>query len=328
MTDFSWRPIEPGDVGAWAALLTAVADADGDPDRHGERELLELFEFPGCDFTDGSIAAFDGSVMVAGAFLLARSTADPAQQVRFAGDVHPAYRRRGLGGQVLDWVESAAVALHQKRQPGQPLTVRGSSKSGNAADDALFSARGYRPVRWWHTMRMDLSAITSAVPAPDGVQVTGYTPEASEDARQVRNEAFLDHWGSTESTVESWAHIVTGESFRPEFSYLAYADGEPLGVLLSYEHDAYTEATGVRDLYIGLVSTRRAGRNRGIASALLTGALIKGKAAGFGTSSLFVDGDSLTGAVGLYERIGYVVEHTTITQTKELIPADDGDASP
>jgi mycothiol synthase len=321
MTEFSWRPIGPGDVGAWAALLTAVADADGDPDRHGERELLELFELPDCDFASGSIAAFDGAAMVAGVFLMARSTADPVHQVRFAGDVHPAYRRRGLGGQVLDWAEGAALTLHEKRQPGRPLTVRGSSKSGNAADDALFAARGYRPVRWWHTMRMNLSAISSAVPAPDDVDVTGYTPDASEDARHVRNEAFLDHWGSTESTVESWAHVVTGESFRPRFSYLAYAGGEPLGVLLSYEHDAYAKATGVRDLYIGLVGTRRAGRNRGIASALLTRALTEGKAAGFGTSSLFVDGDSLTGAVGLYERIGYVIEHTSITQTKELIPA-------
>jgi mycothiol synthase len=71
-------------------------------------------------------------------------------------------------------------------------------------------------------------------------------------------------------------------------------------------------------LLAALVGTRRAGRNRGIASALLSRALADGKAAGFGTSSLVVDADSLTGAVGLYKRIGYTVERTGISQSKQL----------
>ena len=320
MTDFSWRPIEPGDVGEWAVMLAAVDEADSDPEHVGEQDLRELFELPDCDFADGSIAAYDGSTMAACAILMARSSADPVHNLRFNAAVHPAYRRRGLGGQVLDWVEKAAVPMHEKRHPGRPLTLHGGSSKGNAGEDALFAARGYRPVRWWYVMRMDLSAAPPAAAVPDGVQITGFTAAASEDARLVRNEAFQDHWGSTETTAETWAHYTSQESFRPAFSYLAYLGGEPVGVLISYEMDAATKVTGTRDLHIGIVGTRRAGRNRGIASALLTRALAAGQAAGFSTSSLFVDGDSLTGAVALYERVGYAVEHTSITQAKELIP--------
>jgi mycothiol synthase len=319
--EWSWRPIEPGDAGAWAIMLAAIAEADGDPDRHGEQDLLGMFELPGCDFASGSIAAYAGTVMVASAFLMTRPTAVPVHELRFHGEVHPAYRRRGLGGQVLDWVERAALPLHENRHPGRPLTLRGWSKSGNAGDDALFAARGYRPVRWWHTMRMDLSVAPSVWSVPDGVEIVGFTQDMLEESRQVRNEAFEDHWGSIETTAETWAHHLTREAFRPEFSYVAYADGQAIGIVLSQEHDAYTKATGIRDLYISTVATRRAGRNRGIASALMSRALAAGKAAGFGSSSLFVDGDSLTGAVRLYERIGYSVERTTITQTKELLPA-------
>jgi ribosomal protein S18 acetylase RimI-like enzyme len=74
----------------------------------------------------------------------------------------------------------------------------------------------------------------------------------------------------------------------------------------------------VRDLYIPLLGTRRAARGRGIASTLLARALTGAGAAGFTAASLRVDADSLTGALGLYERAGFTVEHTSITQLKHL----------
>jgi mycothiol synthase len=320
MTELSWRPIERGDVPAWASMLLAVADAEHSSERFDERDLKRLFDYPDSDFPRGSIGAWDGDVMVACGLLMPRPSADPVHEMRLEGEVHPAYRRRGIGGQVLDWAETAAIPLHEERHPGRPLSLRGWSKADDPGTDALFAARGYRPVRWWHAMRMDLSKLAPGKPLPEGVRIVGFSPEVSEAARQVRNEAFRDHWGSTDSTPETWAHFMGLESFRPEFSYLAYADDQAVGVLLSSESEATTKATGVRDLYIGIVGTRRAGRNRGVATALLSKALTEGKAAGYGTSSLLVDADSLTGAVGLYERVGYVVEQTKVTQAKELIP--------
>ncbi|HEY1626917.1 MAG TPA: GNAT family N-acetyltransferase [Streptosporangiaceae bacterium] len=330
MTDngaLGWRAIELGDVPEWAVMLDAVAKTESDPRYYGEQDLRELFGYPDSDFAGGSIAAFDEDAMVACAFLITRPFGERAHAMRLNGAVHPRYRRRGLGGRLLDWAEQAAIPLHERRHPGRALTLQAHGAPGNAGEQALFAAHGYRPVRWWNTMRMDLSAQSSSrspagvTPAPDGVEIEVFTPDRSEAARQVRNEAFQDHWGSTESSAESWAHIVAQESFRPEFSYVAYADGQAIGVVLSYEHEAATKATGSRDLYIGIVGTRRAGRNRGIASAMLSRALAAGRAAGLDTTSLLVDGDSLTGAVGLYERIGYSVEYTATTQAKDLITA-------
>jgi mycothiol synthase len=77
---------------------------------------------------------------------------------------------------------------------------------------------------------------------------------------------------------------------------------------------------GGRDLFIGLIGTRRAARGQGIASALLARALTEARTAGFSSGSLVVDADSPTGAVGLYERVGFTVKHTSITQAKTLLP--------
>lgn len=323
---FEWRPIEPADVADWATLLTAIEAVDRADEHFSEQDLLEDFGAPLSDFARGSAAIYDGQAMVGYCVLGSRSAADPVHEMRQLGGVHPNYRGRGLGGRLLDWAEKAAAPLHQERYPGRPLVLYGDCLGRNALAVALYAAHGYRPARWFHAMTRDLSAALPEFTAPAGVQVVGFTPERSQDAGLVRNEAFRDHWGSTENTAEQWAHSIESGAFRPGFSFLAYADGEPLGLIISHEYDAYTEATGLRDLHIPLVGTRRAGRKRGIASALLALALTKARAAGFATASLGVDADSPTGAVGIYERAGFTVRDTWIAQAKPLLAA--GPAAP
>jgi ribosomal protein S18 acetylase RimI-like enzyme len=62
---------------------------------------------------------------------------------------------------------------------------------------------------------------------------------------------------------------------------------------------AYTELTGILDLYIAVVATRRSACKHGIASALLSRALADARSAGLTAGSLTVDADSPTSAFGL-----------------------------
>ncbi len=315
-----WRPIEPGDAGEWARLLAAIQAADGTWDLFTEADLREEFADPSLDFPHGSVAVFDGATMVGYDLLMPRGAADPVHDMRSMGGVHPGYRRRGIGGALLDWAEPAAVRLHRDRFPGRPLSLSCSCRDGDAAAGALFARHGYQPVRWFHAMIRDLSAAVVPVPPPAGVEILPLTPERSGQALLIRNEAFRDHWGSTETSAESWAHFLSSHTFRPDFSFVAYDHGEPAGVIISHEYEGVAAATGVRDLYIAIVGTRRAARKRGLASSLLTRVLADGQAAGFGTASLGVDADSPTGAVGVYERVGFTVDHTSVAQGKKLAP--------
>ena len=318
--EFVWRPIEPADAGNWSALLIAIQATDHGWDFFSERDLLEEFGRPDRDFARGSMGIFTGGAMVGYGTLGCRDAADPVHEMRYWGGVHPAYRQRGLGGQLLGWAETAAVPLHRERYPDRPLSLSGFCLSHNAAAVALYAARGYQPVRWFHAMVRDLTTALPEVPAPPGVQITAFTPEQSETARLIRNEAFTDHRGSTETSAEGWAHFMAASAFRPAFSFLAYASGEPAGFVISHEYDVYAEATGIQDLFIAILGTRRAARKRGVGSALLVRALTEARAAGFTSASLAVDADSPTGAVGLYERAGFTVDHTSVTQSKPLLP--------
>jgi len=319
MTVFSWRPIEPGDVAEWTALVAEIQAADGGSEYFSEQDQLELFDNPSHDFARGSVVVLDGTVMAGYCLLTKRTAADPVHVMRHWGGVHPRYRNSGLGGQLLQWAEQASVPLHEDLFSGHPLSLSGFCLQGNGPAADLFESHGYRLVRWMHEMAIDLSQPLREAPvAPPGVEIVGFTPERSQDARLVRDEAFRDHWGSTETTAEGWAHGTGSQAFRPACSFVAYEAGEPLGVILAFEYDAYLEATGIRDLYIAIVGTRRAGRKRGIASALVARALAQAQAAGFVRASLGVQADSMTGAVGLYERIGFAIDHSDAYYEKAL----------
>jgi ribosomal protein S18 acetylase RimI-like enzyme len=91
------------------------------------------------------------------------------------------------------------------------------------------------------------------------------------------------------------------------------AAGQAVGFLLAYEFDAETAATGNRDLYVGTVGTLAPWRGRGIGGALLAFALGRAQEQGFGSSSLTVDAENATGALGVYARAGYVLHRRDIT---------------
>ena len=59
--------------------------------------------------------------------------------------------------------------------------------------------------------------------------------------------------------------------------------------------------------YIGSVGTRRPWRKRGLASALMSETIAAAAADGKTVTSLGVDADNPTGALGVYERLGFAV---------------------
>lgn len=88
---------------------------------------------------------------------------------------------------------------------------------------------------------------------------------------------------------------------------------EPLRVARNESFAAATARTGHRDLYVATVGTVPAWRGRGVAAALLAHALDRARARGYATSSLHVDAQNPTGALGVYRRAGYRTASRQIT---------------
>ncbi|NUT35568.1 MAG: GNAT family N-acetyltransferase [Hamadaea sp.] len=323
----SWEPLRADDAHAWAAHTAAVEAADLTGENYDADDLAEELEDTQIDLARGTLTARDGDVLAAVAVLRHSATASPEDRVYLDSSVHPAYRGRGLGAELIRWAVRTAAPLSAERFPGAPVELHASVHEANTGKAALFEQEGFTPRRWFFDMKRDLPADTvpPVVAAPDGVRIVGFDPAAHDAAAlEVRNEAFADHWGSTMQTEQTWRQWFTGtRAFRPDLSYVAVAENadgtdEVVAILLSQYFAADTAVTGIQEMWISTIGTRRAWRKRGLASALIGAALTEAHRQGFDRAALGVDADSPTGALGVYQRAGFAVEFRTTRYVREL----------
>lgn len=307
------RPLHPDDAAQWAELTTAIEEVDRTGARYSAADLAEELLDPELDLAHDSVLVLDGGRPVA--YLVLRLAADGDRHVLHTdAGVHPEHRRRGIGAALLALAALRATELDATLSARVPEYVAGAV--------VLMELAGFVPVRWWSELHRDLAAPVTPVPLADGWELHALGPgydaaRWDEPLRATRNASFADHFGSVPESAETFVHRRTGSrAFRSECSAAAVTpDGQMVGFLLAYEFAAATASTGHRDLYVGTVGTPAPWRGRGIGSALLAHALNLAREQGFGSSSLTVDAQNPTGALGVYARAGYTLHHRDITYT-------------
>jgi GNAT superfamily N-acetyltransferase len=318
MTDeLTWRPLRATDVAAWHALLVAVESADETGENFDTDDLAEELANPALDLARDTMAAFAGPDMVAYTAILLRPQAD-VDRITPDGAVHPRLRGRGLGARLLDWQVRRATEAHAERRPDLPGELHIQIHEPNQAKRDLYAAHGFTAARWFFEMTCDLAG-TSAGSVPDGLELVPFAPEYDGRVLDAHREAFRDHWASTPPDEAMWRQWFTGSrGFRPALSFLVLDGAEVAGYLLGYESDADTAVKGFRAAWVGQLGTRRAWRGRGVASTLLRHFLATARDQGCKQAVLTVDGASPTGAVGLYQRHGFVRADTWIRYVRPL----------
>ena len=329
----TWRAIAGSDVDAWARLLAAAEAADGLGEHYSAEDLTEELADPSLDPAADTIAAFDGERMVGYALVRTRLTAadqaagpdGPGEVyvVHAEGCVHPDFRRRGLGAELIERAAARGSRLRAQRAPGLPARLVVYANERTSGVPQLMRSAGLRPVRWWYEMDRDLDgelgALVAARPVPDGLRLAGWQPAVDERLRLAHNEAFAGHWGSAERDPACWRQWVSGSrAFRPADSLLLWDGDQIAGYVLVYEYEADTAATGVREAWIGEVGTRPPWRGRGVASTLLIPALATCRAHGYDRCALSVDTGNASGALGIYERAGFVVTERATSYSRPL----------
>jgi len=310
-----WRTLTRDDAGALAELSAAAEAVDQVGEHESAEDIAEEFDSPAMDAQDGTYGALVDGRLVAAGTVYARTTAHPVHAMFFWGQVHPEFRRRGLGTAVVDWALGAGARITRRRFPGATCELQVGALDTLAGNNALLTARGFTIDRYEFAMELRLSGREAGKSEiPDGFTLLTYDDSLSEEFRETHNTAFVsDHPGSTIQTVESWPHVVgTGTaSFEQELSFgLRDAEtGTLAGYLFSRYYKATTEATGQRELYLNYIGTRREYRGRGVASTLINAAVDGAAARGFDSASLHVYADNPSGALGVYQRAGFTVRH-------------------
>lgn len=311
-----WRTATPDDLDGMHAVIAAADAVDHSTWLTPREEIADTFDLPFIDHARDTMLAVDGDgtvVAVGSAFL------HPAREgtlvVNLGGAVHPRWRRRGIGTALVGWQrERALQALAEAVATGLPTPPDGAwtaeiksyAEESNPDQAAIVERAGFTPERWFTTMERDMSVAAPVVAAPDGARVVAYSRDRDDDVRLARNDAFRDHWGSQPSHPQTWAQFVGGAFFRPDLSRLAVGpDGSVLGFCLASVNEDDWAAMGASSAYIDLIGVVRGSRRRGVAPAVIAGALAAIAEAGLERAVLDVDTASPTGANTLYEGLGF-----------------------
>lgn len=237
--------------------------------------------------------------------------------------VRPADRRRGIGTALLRWTEDHAVESVRAGFGGSSALAHvhnAGTDRDNAAANAFALAMGYRPIRYGFVMQRDLGEPIPDVPLPAGIDVR---PVVEADHRRIWDadiEAFKDHWESSIREESDYRRFFDEPDLDTSLWQVAWDGDEVAGSVLSFIYPDENRALGIDAGWLQHVSTRRAWRGRGVASALITRSLAVLRDRGMAVARLGVDGENPTGALGVYERLGFVELRMWIAQRKPFPP--------
>ncbi|CAM3485564.1 GNAT family N-acetyltransferase [Nocardioides dubius] len=328
---YSIEPPDPGDPALVERLTTlwrrhqevgrgwASADADDVRVEIGKR---------GQRVRENVVIRDDDGRIIAWGMVHDRSVARMVFRPVIDRDCTPALARR-CSAVLVAWAQGQAMEVGSARG----LDVQQIDTEAFADDTGyqdLLARTGFTKVReWWHMSRPVTAEEAALVPDPqawpgDGVRfrlvardAEGLPEEA--DLRRVHDvleEAFTDHFNSTEETFEEFVFRLREDpGHRWDHWWLAELDdGAPAGALVGTE--LVGDPPGSYVAYIGVLAKAR---GRGVAKGLLHTVIADAAQRGRNRVGLEVDADSPTGADGLYTAMGWTTSYVTQSWHQDIV---------
>jgi mycothiol synthase len=214
------------------------------------------------------------------------------------GYVHPDRFGQGIGALIVGLAERRAAEQLEAVALARVVIQNTVLHVDRAARD-LLEGRGYRPVRHFLRMQIDMSEPPPAPVWPAGVVVAPFRPD--EDLAAVHacmHEAFADEWSFRPEAIDDWRkRKLEDPRFDASLWAIAREGGEVCGVALS--------TAGQFEMgFVNALAVRPAWRRRGLGLALLRQAFTWFWERGERRVGLGVDTENPTDARRLYERAG------------------------
>jgi len=311
-----WRPADPSDAVSISLMLDACFEVDGSY-REVESEILERFDGPDLDAAADTLLAVDadGEILVS---IWSYVPAAAETLWRAFGDVHVRPDLRStLGGFAVDWWEARSRQRLAGLSHDLPKVLWYGLYAHQREEVALLERRGYEIRRYYDELIRDLSQPSERPPIPNGITLVPADEARPGDELRVHNESFRDLWGSQPFTQERWDQF-RNEFYLPDASYVAYDGDDPVGHIFSTKYPHDFEDRGFTHSWIESLGVVPSHRKRGLASALIAVSLEDFIEDGMEFAVLDVDSENPTGAYGIYEDQGFVLDRRSVALLKDV----------
>jgi mycothiol synthase len=289
-----------------AFLGVPVIDADWVRSRWLAPGVDRDLDFAVVESADGKLCGF-----------LSVESEPPFTEVFALGIVALAFHGRGLGAAIVSETERRARRFEVLADPSARVVIHAGALADEPRISALLGSRGYREVRRFELRRVDFTGEPAPPVDVEGITVRGFRPEEGRQLYEAHVEAFADHWGEGTETYEDFRHHhFDSADYDAGLWFVAWDGSELAGYVGAQEKSREDPSRG----YIALLGVRRSFRRKGLGEALLLHAFEALHARGRVGVDLHVDTDSLTGATGLYAKVGMTAHPRFATWEKELRP--------
>ncbi len=292
------------DAQAVTDLMNACAVADmGHPDTDVS-EILGDWRTPFGDPQTNVRLVLDDDRLVGGAGFWAEP---PCAYVWAWCRVHPEHKERGIGTYLARWLVVAVREVALPRAPaGIRVSLRQMKPDTDADSHAFLLAQGYKPVRHFLRMGIDLSCTVPLPRFPEGVKVRHFDRATDLPGLvRVEQDIFRDHWGYVpldfDQDLSMWAHWIDNDPLFDPTLWFLVMDGDDIAAVCLCQ----AEVPGEPDVgYVRSLGVQRKWRRHGLGLAMLQLAFGEFHRRGKARVTLDVDAESLTGATRLYEKAG------------------------
>ena len=315
MPGFQIRTYRDDDLPALVRLINAADRVDGAGFATTEEALAHRLSMFRAVMHAAVYLALEEERLVGWVMLWARRELSQDRIVA-NGVVHPEYRRRGIGTELMRHVEEHARGLWRDRST--VLEVHARERVTGLADLAI--SLGMRPVRYFFYMECHELPSVPDTTLPEGMRLRAYRVGHDEEAFVAAyNDGFSDHWGYTEHTLQMEQHRIHEPGFRPEDTLLAVdAQGRIAGLCIVVVPQMDKELLHDNPPLVDDLAVMHAYRRRGLGRALLLAGMSRIRDLGFSASALAVDADNPNQALRLYESVGFQVVSRSTAFRKEL----------
>lgn len=300
--DVAWRMFRDDEYGALVPLLNADFVEGGHDSHQSVEDFRRGFENLDDFGPTTHILVADNDDGVVG-YVAAVTWAELAgDQVLFhVGRVDPAWKRRGIGTGLLGWVQGRLAELTARVEASKTLRTPAVSPSTTE----FMVKNGYEVTQHEaNLVRPNLDDIP-VLPLPDGLTVRSVDESDLRAIYEAEVRHFRDHWGASEEASTWWDNFRTDPHRDLSMWQIAFDGDEVVGIVRPYIDEEENERLGRKRGYTEDISARRDWRGKGVASALMSRALVVQRDRGMEESALSVHEENPHGAYRLYERHGF-----------------------
>ena len=233
-------------------------------------------------------------------------------------------RREGIGRALLAWAERHSALRARDGEtpdPSLPHFLGFGAIEKNPAAMGFAASTDFTPFRYGFQMRRPLDEPIPDITMPDGFEIR---PVREEDHRKIWEadvEAFRDHFEPREHTEDDFVATFAFPDLDTTLWRVAWEGDEVVGAVMNAIFPDENEAIGVKLGWLEHVSVRAPWRGRGVAKALIVSSMRLHRDKGMEFAALGVDAANPTGALALYEGLGFTPHQRWISHRKPLDPA-------